>query len=99
MRPSFLNEEDRGFCERTGRNSRQVERDFDTLAGVQPRVRLLRPCTVGDGIRTIDPDRSHERYLAAKRAGRLSAFVPASGAAARMFQGCYFYATTRSPCP
>jgi hypothetical protein len=90
MRSRFLTEEDRAYCERTGRNFRQVERDLETLAGAQPRVRLLRPCTVGDGIRVIDPSRSTQRYMAAKEAGRLSAFVPASGAAARMFQDLIF---------
>jgi hypothetical protein len=90
MKPSFLNEEDRAFCERTGRDPRQVEWDLDILAGRQPRVRLIRPCTLEDGIKTMDPTRSLSRYEAAKDKGRLSTFVPASGASARMFQVLHF---------
>ena len=90
MKPSFLIEDDRAFCERTGRDSRQVEADLTILAGSHPRVRLIRPCTLGDGIKTMEPNRSLDRYQEAKRAGRLSAFVPASGAAARMFQALHF---------
>ncbi|MGC9964606.1 MAG: DUF4301 family protein [Syntrophobacteraceae bacterium] len=52
-------------------------------------VRLKRPCTVGDGVRKIDDTHAH-RYIAlhASAAGqdRFMKFVPASGAATRMFQ-------------
>jgi len=51
-------------------------------------VELVRPCTVGDGIVRID-DSEHAHLLGlyerAASAGRLSKFVPASGAATRMF--------------
>jgi hypothetical protein len=50
--------------------------------------RLVRAATAGDGIVRI-PEREHTELLAladeAARAGRLSKFVPASGAASRMF--------------
>ena len=50
---------------------------------------LARPCTPGDGIRLIAPDEM-DKYLKlhqeAAGAGRFSKFVPASGAATRMFQ-------------
>jgi hypothetical protein len=52
-------------------------------------VRLKRPCTIGDGIRRID-DSGLAYYVdlhtAAARQGRFMKFVPASGAATRMFQ-------------
>jgi hypothetical protein len=54
----------------------------------QPVV-LDRPCTVGDGILRIDPAAQAElksRGEAAASAGRVSKFVPASGAATRMFR-------------
>jgi hypothetical protein len=55
--------------------------------GVKP-VRLNRPCTVGDGIIAID-EKEQEKMVAlhdeAARAGRVMKFVPASGAASRMF--------------
>lgn len=54
-----------------------------------PFVKLLRPCRLEDGISTIKADDQallldlHER---AASAGRLMKFVPASGAASRMFK-------------
>ena len=52
-------------------------------------IRLHRPCTVGDGIAVLRSDEigvlSH-RYDEAVAAGRVAKFVPASGAASRMFQ-------------
>lgn len=52
-------------------------------------IRLSRPCTVGDGVQCIPPDKiGHymEYHGMAARKGRFSKFVPASGAASRMFQ-------------
>lgn len=50
---------------------------------------LVRPCTLGDGIRRI-PEAEHGSLLGlharAADAGRLTKFVPASGAATRMFR-------------
>jgi hypothetical protein len=52
-------------------------------------VRLKRPCTAGDGVRKID-DSDARKYIAlhasAARQDRFMKFVPASGAATRMFQ-------------
>jgi hypothetical protein len=52
-------------------------------------VELLRPCTVGDGIQRL-PANAMETYLRfqaeAAAEGRFVKFVPASGAASRMFQ-------------
>jgi hypothetical protein len=52
-------------------------------------LKLNRPCTIGDGIRVIPEDEIKELILhhqeAASR-GRLLKFVPASGAASRMFK-------------
>ena len=90
MTKSFLNEADRAYCEQSGRDVRQVERDLQTLAGARPHVEVVRPCTVGDGIRVIDSDRECALYNQARASGRLSAFIPASGAAARMFQDLLF---------
>ena len=67
--------------------------DADTqmrLLRQAPRpVVLERPCTVGDGIVQLDPS-WHERLIHTARqaaaAGRIQKFVPASGAATRMFK-------------
>jgi hypothetical protein len=52
-------------------------------------ARLHRPCTIGDGIEQVDPDeqaRLAAAGSAAAAAGRVMKFVPASGAATRMFK-------------
>lgn len=49
---------------------------------------LDRPCTLGDGVRKIEPEdagRFLDLHGKAARAGRFIKFVPASGAASRMF--------------
>lgn len=52
-------------------------------------IRLQRPCTLQDGVRKLD-EASVEKFIQlheqASRKGRFSKFVPASGAATRMFQ-------------
>lgn len=54
-----------------------------------PFTCIVRACTVGDGIVRLD-ETGHEALIAyhdeAARAGRISKFVPASGAATRMFK-------------
>ena len=52
-------------------------------------IRLERPATVGDGIRVLTPgeiEKAVEKYDRARGEGRFQKFVPASGAATRMFQ-------------
>ena len=52
-------------------------------------IRLHRPCTIGDGIavlRSAEIGALSHRYDEAVAAGRVTKFVPASGAASRMFQ-------------
>lgn len=54
-----------------------------------PGVCLDRPCTVGDGLLRIGSEQMAETLGAferARSAGRIARFVPASGAASRMFQ-------------
>lgn len=54
-----------------------------------PPARLKRACTVGDGITVLaenELERLEEIYVAAASAGRTMKFVPASGAASRMFK-------------
>jgi len=50
--------------------------------------RIVRACTPGDGIRRVEPEEHQslqELWLEAANDGRVSKFVPASGAATRMF--------------
>jgi hypothetical protein len=67
----------------------EAERQLETLARPAPRVTLVRPCTIGDGIEQLTPGQVEElqaRHAEAAATGRVSAFVPASGAASRMFR-------------
>ena len=62
---------------------------LETFATGVPHAALDRPCTGGDGIMVIDEgdlDRLCRRSNEAAQAGRFLKFVPASGAATRMFQ-------------
>lgn len=71
-----------------GISAAEAERQLALLVAPPPAVRLARPCTVGDGILRLSPERFAElehRGAEARDAGRLSKFVPASGAASRMF--------------
>jgi len=54
-----------------------------------PWIWLRRPCTIGDGIAVLSADEVEAlslRYDEAVASGRVMKFVPASGAASRMFQ-------------
>jgi len=53
-----------------------------------PPAKLIKPCTIGDGITVIssaEEKRLTELYQDAAASGRTMKFVPASGAATRMF--------------
>jgi len=75
--------------------------EMDVLAQIDifihgiPAVKLDRPCTVNDGIVRLQDEEMeflNNRYREAALAGRAMKFVPASGAATRMFKGllsCY----------
>ncbi len=67
----------------------EVERQLGLFADPPPAANLDRPCVPGDGIQTLSPC-DIERCLAALeragRKGRIMKFVPASGAASRMFK-------------
>jgi hypothetical protein len=67
----------------------EAQRHLAVLSRPPEYARLERPCTPGDGIQRLDPARLEGLlacHAAAARAGRVSAFVPASGAATRMFK-------------
>jgi hypothetical protein len=66
----------------------EAERQVALLRDPPAATRLVRPCTPGDGIEVIPPDALEELaalHGEAAREGRLTKFVPASGAASRMF--------------
>ncbi len=66
----------------------EAERQLALLRDPPAPAALVRPCTPGDGIlRLGEAERARlaERWERAAAAGRVSVFVPASGAASRMF--------------
>jgi len=75
-----------------GLNEAQVRRQIATFQTPQTFIRLNRPCTLGDGVVQLGPPEltTYLRLQAqAVAAGRFLKFVPASGAASRMFQVLY----------
>jgi len=74
--------------ERLGLAPEEALRHVELFRNPPPYTRVLRPCTLGDGIRAIAAEDEPEltaRYDEAA-AGRIHKLVPASGAASRMFQ-------------
>lgn len=66
----------------------EARRQLALLRDPPAPVELVAPCTVGDGIERLSPEerrRGLDAWHAAARAGRITKFVPASGAASRMF--------------
>ena len=74
---------------RLGVDPAEAGRHVSLLSNPPAPAALVRPCTRGDGVERLAEER-HRDLLAlfeeAEKGGRLSRFVPASGAASRMFQ-------------
>ena len=71
----------------------KAERQISLLRTGQTELRLERPCTLGDGITQLEPasfSRLNDVFEHAATEGRLQRFVPASGAASRMFKDLQF---------
>ncbi|MDT8443017.1 MAG: DUF4301 family protein [Desulfuromonadales bacterium] len=79
----------------------QATRQLAWLRTGQVAIKLDRPCTPGDGIVQISSD-SHDSldksFAKAVAAGKLLRFVPASGAASRMFSQLHADAATLAAC-
>jgi Domain of unknown function (DUF4301) len=72
----------------------EAARQVGLFRNPPPFTRVLRPCTVGDGIRQLFPSDHAElldAFKAAAAQGRIGKFVPASGAATRMFKDLLAY--------
>jgi len=65
----------------------EVERQLALFRNPPAYAHLIRSCSVGDGIELLEDEAAClAAYERARAGGRLSKFVPASGAASRMFQ-------------
>ncbi len=65
-----------------------VRSQIEILSGPRPFVRLVRPCIVGDGIIRLSEERKKlyaGLYEKERKSLTSTAFIPASGAASRMF--------------
>ena len=89
MKDVDFNREDHIQMQGLGISEDQVKAQIQTFRKSPSFARLCRPCTVGDGIQQISPDElDHYTKLheGAAQESRFTKFVPASGAASRMFQ-------------
>jgi hypothetical protein len=88
MKADLFTEADLEQMEKLGITEDEARRQLAILKKGQRWTALERPCTAGDGIAILDPgdkERLISRWQEGADKGRLSAFVPASGAATRMF--------------
>lgn len=89
MTGSIFSEADRNQLQELGISEEQVLEQREIFRKPLFNVQLVRNCTVGDGIVKIEQkhaDRYLEIHRQAAEAGRFLKFVPASGAATRMFK-------------
>lgn len=66
-----------------------IEQQLKLFADGVKIPKIIKPCTLGDGINSVRDDETSELLILhgeAARKGRIMKFVPASGAASRMFQ-------------
>ena len=89
MTESVLNDQDIRQIKERGMSVEKVLAQVETFKKGFPYMRLQRPCTIEDGIRVLakeDLFRLEKGYSEAALSGRAMKFVPASGAASRMFK-------------
>ncbi len=89
MNQDIFTHDDLGQMRQHGLSSEEVQRQLDLFQKPPFYLHLLRPCTPGDGIKVIDKEEVHllpakYEHESPKRA--CLKFVPASGAASRMFK-------------
>ena len=89
MSATSLDPQDLAQLAERGITPAEAERQLASMASPAHWAVLDRPCTVDDGIERLSPERVEAllaRHAQAAAAGRVGGFVPASGAASRMFK-------------
>jgi hypothetical protein len=89
-----LSQNDHLILKQHGLSISQIEAQLQQLRQGIPPLHLIRPCHVGDGIIQLSPQHFpeyHRQFQHAQTAGRVSKFIPASGAATRMFKDLLQY--------
>ena len=82
MPPIHLTDADREQLRGRAISVDEFDRQLSLFRKPRRFMRLVRPCTVGDGIRRIAPDETDEflgLHAEAAAKGRFAKFVPASG--------------------
>jgi len=72
----------------------QIAIQLDQILAGNPKIKLAKPCRVGDGILTIDENhvKSLEQYFEiGKEEKEITFFIPASGSGSRMFDNLFNY--------
>lgn len=73
---------DEAWLRATGRDPDAIRAQVERLRTARQQTSLQRPCALGDGIETLE----HVAPVPLEAADRLTSFVPASGAATRLFE-------------
>ncbi|MDH5563624.1 MAG: DUF4301 family protein [Nitrospirota bacterium] len=84
-----LSQNDHLTLKQRGISTAQVEAQLHQLRQGVPPIHLVRTCGLGDGILQLSPEHCteyHRQFQMAHAEGRVSKFIPASGAATRMFK-------------
>jgi hypothetical protein len=87
--PMIFREQDQQQIAAHGTTAKAIGAQIETFRRGFPFTQLDRPCTPGDGVTVLSPQDTASlasRYMEATAAGRVQKFVPASGAASRMFK-------------
>jgi hypothetical protein len=88
MKSSHWTSEDIKQIKSLGVNLKEISRQLELFRNPPSFIELERPAQVGDGIQRLSPAQKKEAlitYQKAVRRGKFTKFVPASGAASRMF--------------
>lgn len=102
MPPSLFSEKDIAQIHERGKTPKDVLAQMGVFIKGFPHAVLGRPCTVGDGIKVLDKsdfERLQKTYDQAAAHGRTMKFVPASGAASRMFKALLSFHGSPDPIP
>jgi len=99
MSETLFSDEDFNILLAKGIEEAEVLRQLEILQKGPVPLKLARPARVADGILQITPDETNtyvSAYNKVMEQGRMLKFVPASGAASRMFKNWYLYQQGRS---
>lgn len=89
MSSGLFSDQDKTLIAARGSTEDNIRAQIETLQRGSLFTKLQRPCTLDDGITVITPSettRCTALFATATQSGRVMRFVPASGAATRMFQ-------------